>query len=224
MQDPRTLASIWAAKGTAAASRLLGRGGGTAASGLVGLQLQPALIRSLAGQLGHGCIVITGTNGKTTTSALIAGAAREAGLDPLANASGSNLLRGVASTLALATGPDGRLAGGEGRIGVFEMDEAAMTLALADLRPRVVVFTNLFRDQLDRYGEVDAVASRWRRALAAAPSDMRLVLNADDPSVALLGEGRADAVYFGVEGKALGHDAPDHASDALTCLWSRKDG
>src|SRR5688572_2613148 len=218
MADPRTLASVWAAKATAYASRALRRGGGTAASGLVGLWLQPGLIADLATQLGEGCIIVTGTNGKTTTSLLIADAAREAGLDVLANASGSNLMRGVASTLALAAGSDGKLIDPQRRIGVFEMDEAAMTLALPELRPRTVVFTNLFRDQLDRYGEVDAVASRWRDALARAPKDLHLVLNADDPSVALLGEGRENVTYFGVEGKALGHDAPDHASDALTCI------
>src|SRR5688572_5553682 len=109
MADPRTLASIWAAKGAAYASRALRRGGGTAASGLVGLWVQPGLIADLAGQLGEGCIIVTGTNGKTTTSLLIANAAREASLDVLANASGSNLMRGVASTLALAAGTDGRL-------------------------------------------------------------------------------------------------------------------
>jgi UDP-N-acetylmuramyl tripeptide synthase len=220
MTHPRTIASVWAAKGTAYASRALRRGGGTAASGLVGLTLQPGLIAELASQLGEGCVIVTGTNGKTTTSLLINNAARESGLDVLANASGSNLMRGVASTLALAAGPDGRLLDPEQRLGVFEMDEAAMTVALPHLKPRAVVFTNLFRDQLDRYGEVDAVASRWRAALARAPKDLHLVLNADDPSIALLGEGHdsGSLTYFGVEGKALGHDAPDHAADALTCL------
>jgi UDP-N-acetylmuramyl tripeptide synthase len=218
MTHPRTLASVWAAKGTAYASRALRRGGGTAASGLVGLWLQPSLIADLAGQLGEGCVIVTGTNGKTTTSLLIANAAREAGLDVLANGSGSNLMRGVASTLALAAGPDGQLESADHRLGVFEMDEAAMTLALPHLKPRAVVFTNLFRDQLDRYGEVDAVASRWRDALARASKDLHLILNADDPSVAMLGEGRDHVTYFGVEGQALGHDAPDHAADALTCI------
>ncbi|HEX5396939.1 MAG TPA: MurT ligase domain-containing protein [Candidatus Limnocylindria bacterium] len=217
MADPRTLASVWAAKGTALASRALRRGGGTAASGLVGLWLQPGLIGDLASQLGEGCIVITGTNGKTTTSSLIAGAAKAAGFDVLANASGSNLVRGIASTLTLAAGSAGRIAEPEHRIGVLEVDEATIPLVLPQLKPRVAVFTNLFRDQLDRYGEVDAVASRWRDALAQAPSDLRLVLNADDPSVASLGEGRDGVVYFGVEGKKLDRGAPEHASDALSC-------
>ena len=186
MAAARTLASVWAAKTTAIASRKLRRGGGTAASGLVGLWLNPGLISDLAAQLGQGSIVITGTNGKTTASLLINETARAAGLSPLANASGSNLTRGIASALALAVDVDGGLDEAERRLGVFEVDEATISLALPQLRPRVAVFTNLFRDQLDRYGEVETVAARWREAIAAAPPGLRLVLNADDPAVASL--------------------------------------
>jgi len=217
MTAARTLASIWAAKGAAKASRALRRGGGTAAGGLVGLWLNPGLISDLASQLGHGCAVITGTNGKTTTSLLISETARAAGLEPLANGSGSNLTRGIASALAMAVDADGGLDEAERRLGVFEVDEAALTQALPELRPRVAVFTNLFRDQLDRYGEVEAVVSRWRDVLAGAQSDLHLVLNADDPSVASLGEGRDNVTYFGVEDRKLHTGAPEHASDALFC-------
>jgi lipid II isoglutaminyl synthase (glutamine-hydrolysing) len=213
----RTLASIWAAKTAAKASRTLHRGGGTAAGGLVGLWLQPGLIRGLAAQLGHGCVTVTGTNGKTTTSLLISETARAAGLLPLANASGSNLARGIASTLAMATDTDGKLERADQRIGVFEVDEATLTQALPDLQPRVAVFTNLFRDQLDRYGEVEAVATRWRTVVASAPADLRLVLNADDPAVASLGENRDNVTYYGVEDRKLNHGTPEHASDALFC-------
>jgi lipid II isoglutaminyl synthase (glutamine-hydrolysing) len=184
---------------------------------LVALWLQPGLVADLVRRLGKGSIVITGTNGKTTTSLLIASAARAAGLRPLANASGSNLMRGIASTLALAAGPDGMIAGAEDRLGVFEVDEAALTLVVPELRPRVALFTNLFRDQLDRYGEVDAVAARWRRLLAGASPDLRVVLNADDPAVASLGETREDVIYFGVEDRTLDRGQPEHASDALNC-------
>jgi lipid II isoglutaminyl synthase (glutamine-hydrolysing) len=213
----RTLASIWAAKTAAKASRALHRGGGTAAGGLVGLWLQPGLIRDLAAELGQGSIVITGTNGKTTTSLLISETARAAGLIPLANGSGSNLARGIASTLAMAADANGGIDGADQRFGVFEVDEATLTQALPDLLPRVAVFTNLFRDQLDRYGEVEAVASRWRDVIIAAPKALRLVLNADDPAVASLGEGRDEVTYFGVEDRKLHHGAPEHASDALFC-------
>jgi UDP-N-acetylmuramyl tripeptide synthase len=211
------MASVWAAKATAIASRRLKRGGGTAASGLVGLWLEPDLIGRLASQLGHGSVVVTGTNGKTTTSLLISAAARAAGLEPLANPSGSNLTRGIASALALEADGTGSIAGGDHRIGVFEVDEATIAPALPELRPRVVVFTNLFRDQLDRYGEVETVAALWRKALATAPAGLHLVLNADDPAVASLGEGRQNVTYFGLEDRRLHSGAPEHASDALFC-------
>jgi UDP-N-acetylmuramyl tripeptide synthase len=217
MTAPRTLASVWAAKSATMASRALGRGGGTAVGGLVGLRVQPSLVRDLAGQLGHGCIVVTGTNGKTTTSRLIAETASAAGLLPLANASGSNMMRGIASTLALAVDPSGGLPDASRRLGVFEVDEANIPLALPELRPRAAVFTNLFRDQLDRYGEVEAVAALWREALKRVPDGITLVLNADDPAVASLGEGRQHVIYFGVDDADLDKGAIEHASDALNC-------
>jgi UDP-N-acetylmuramyl tripeptide synthase len=216
MPGPRTLASVWAAKSAALASHALGRGG-TAVSGLVGLRVQPALIEDLAGQLGHGCVIVTGTNGKTTTSRLISEIARNAGLLPLANSSGSNLMRGIASTLAQAADAQGGLPDAERRIGIFEVDEATIPLALPALRPHAVIFTNLFRDQLDRYGEVEAVAALWREALSKAAPDLSLVLNADDPTVASLGEGRQNVLYFGVDDPKLDRGAIEHASDALNC-------
>jgi UDP-N-acetylmuramyl tripeptide synthase len=180
--------------------------------------LQPRLIGELASQLGHGSIIVTGTNGKTTTSLLLSGTARAAGLKPLANASGSNLVRGLASTLAQAANHDGRIVDAQERLGVLEVDEATVPLVLRDISPRAIVFTNLFRDQLDRYGEVAAVAALWRSMLEKTPQDVHLVLNADDPAVASLGEGREHVTYFGVEDRKLDKGSPDHASDALNCV------
>ncbi len=217
MPNARTLASIWAAKAAAKSSRTLRRGGGTAASGLVGLWLNPGLIREISQQIGAGCVVITGTNGKTTTSLLIRETARTAGLLPLANSSGSNLARGLASALTMAVDRNGGLEDAERRLGVFEVDEATITQALPELGARVAVFTNLFRDQLDRYGEVEAVAARWRAVIANASPELHLVLNADDPAVVSLGDGRDRVTYFGVEDRELDGGAPEHASDALFC-------
>src|SRR5690606_30705571 len=148
-------------------------------------------------------VIVTGTNGKTTTSLILSDTARAAGLKPLANGSGSNLVRGLASTLALATGSDGRIEDAAERLGVFEVDEATVPLVLRDLNPRAIVFTNLFRDQLDRYGEVAAVAALWRTMLQSKPADTHLVLNADDPAVASLGDGRDNVTYFGVDDRKL---------------------
>ena len=183
----------------------------------MGLAIEPRLVTELAGGLGRGSIVVSGTNGKTTTASIVAAAARKAGLTAVANASGSNLMRGIASALAQRAGVMGEMPDGTDTIGVFEVDEAALPQALRDLQPRVAVITNLFRDQLDRYGEVEAVADLWRGALAGAPSTLTLVLNADDPTVASLGEGRERVLYFGLDDPALDRGCLEHASDALTC-------
>jgi UDP-N-acetylmuramyl tripeptide synthase len=161
---------------------------------------------------------VTGTNGKTTTSHLIGEIARASGLQPLANTSGSNLMRGIAGALTSVAGIDGRIEDSPDRIGVFEVDEAVLPHAIEALRPRVTVFNNLFRDQLDRYGEVEAVAALWRDTLARTSHEMTLVLNADDPAVASLGESkRYPAVYFGVNDPALNRGCQEHAADARTC-------
>jgi UDP-N-acetylmuramyl tripeptide synthase len=218
MSGLRSTAAVLAAKAAAYGSRRLGRGGGTALSGLVGLQLEPRLVDQLAPQLGLGSIIVTGTNGKTTTSMLIAESVKQAGHSPVANASGSNLLRGIASTLALASSAAGRIPDAANRLGVFEVDEATVPLLVDSLNPRAIVFLNLFRDQLDRFGEVDAVAALWRSMVAKLPTATTLVLNADDPAIALLGDVREKAVYFGVNDAGLGSKDLEHASDSRSCL------
>lgn len=214
----RTRAAVLAGKAAAAASRLLRQGGGTAVAGLAAERIDSQIVRRLGSTLGHGCIIVTGTNGKTTTALMLSRAAALAGLRPLHNRSGSNLMRGLAASLvAEARGP-GRIPDAADRLGVFEVDEATVPHAVQALAPRAVVFNNLFRDQLDRYGEVDAVAAIWQRTLEAAPPTMAAVLNADDPSVATLAasvSGRC--LFFGVDDPSAGIAAPEHAADARTC-------
>ena len=183
----RTSAAILAGNAAGAASRVLGRGGGTSIAGIVAERIDPQIVRRLAAQAGHGAIAVTGTNGKTTTSLMLNRIAREAGLSPLHNQSGSNLMRGVAATLVRSASLDGRIARAKDRLAILEVDEATLPAIAATVAPRAIVFTNLFRDQLDRYGEVDTVAQAWQRALARAPRETTLVLNADDPAVAHLG-------------------------------------
>ncbi len=202
-----------------AATRRLGRGGGTALPGLVATTLAPDLVAALGGQLGHGAVTVTGTNGKTTTTRLLAAAASRAGLRPFTNSSGSNLVRGIVSAYVEQADGEGALEQREQRLGVIEVDEAAMPAVFASLRPRVAVFLNLFRDQLDRYGEVDSVAEGWRGALAEAGEATTLVLNGDDPAVALLAEaGGARVVTFGLEDRSVALDGVEHAADARFCL------
>ncbi len=247
--DLRLAAAVAAARLAGAASRALGRGGGTALPGLVAERIAPDLLERLSAQLPRGAIVVTGTNGKTTTSHMLARILATAGQVPLRNASGSNLARGIATSLAGQADHLGRVHVSPQTVGLFETDEAALARVVPAVRPRLVVVTNLFRDQLDRYGEVDAVAAVWRTALervrtsppavphrsptgthpALPPGDgsaagPTLVLNADDPTVASLGDafglqhaGAGASMFFGIADERLGGPGTEHASDAKTC-------
>ncbi len=213
---PRDRAAVLLGSLAGEAARRLGRGGGTALPGLIATSVAPGVTARHARMPGAGSVVVTGTNGKTTTAHLLAGIARAAGLDPIANRSGSNLERGIVSAYLDAL--DGAAAGGTPRLGVLEVDEAALPGLLPALRPRAALFLNLFRDQLDRYGEVDSVVEGWREMLLADGSGLALVLNADDPPIAGLAEiGRGDIVTFGIEDRAVALEADEHASDARFC-------
>jgi lipid II isoglutaminyl synthase (glutamine-hydrolysing) len=183
-----------------ALSRRLHLGGGTSIAGIVAQRLYPDIIEHLSTQLQQGSILVTGTNGKTTTSGFIAAILSDAGLRVWRNREGSNLLRGIAGALVIRTQPNGKLRRSGQAISIFEVDEAVMPQAVQTIPTRVAVFTNLFRDQLDRYGEVDSVLEHWQRAISALPAETTLVLNADDPTVADLGRAFAGRViYFGIE-------------------------
>ncbi len=213
--------AIWAGKAAAAASRVSGRGGGTAIAGLAAERFDPQIVRHLASQARAGAIAVTGTNGKTTTSLMLSRIATAAQLRPLHNRSGSNLMRGVAAMLVEEATIAGSIPDASRRLAILEVDEATLPAIVDAVQPRAIVFTNLFRDQLDRYGEVDTVAKSWERALAATATDTAptLVLNADDPAVAHLGRGReAQALYYGVDDASAGGSSDEHASDFRTCL------
>lgn len=187
-----------------ALSRRLHLGGGTTIAGIVAQRLYPDIVGHLAAQLEHGSVVVTGTNGKTTTSGFIAAILRDAGLRVWHNREGSNLMSGLASALVIRALPTGNLRGKGRAISIFEVDEAIVPQAVQAIPPRVAVFTNLFRDQLDRYGEVDSVAARWREAVRTLPASTTLVLNADDPTIAHLGElSMGQVLYFGVDDPSL---------------------
>ncbi|MBI3998784.1 MAG: DUF1727 domain-containing protein, partial [Armatimonadetes bacterium] len=180
--------------------------------------LAPGIIPDLTGRLSRGAVLISGTNGKTTTARLLGGILDAAGLVVIHNRAGANLLSGIASALVEHTTPGGRP---QGDIGLFEVDEATLPAAVEATRPRVVVLLNLFRDQLDRYGEIDLIADRWRRALAALPSDGVGVLNVDDPLVADVGRTfGGQTLGFGLDESPAGLPAsrtPEHAADSRYC-------
>jgi lipid II isoglutaminyl synthase (glutamine-hydrolysing) len=196
---------------------------GTALPGMVAERVWPDALSTLAGQLGA-TILVVGTNGKTTTSGLIAEIVRGSGQEPIANRSGANMRQGIVTTLVRASDLHGRLRhGDEGhRDAVLEVDERALGQILPELGPSVIVATNLFRDQLDRYGEADAIVDDWAAALAGAAEGSILVHCADDPRLAMLAS-RMDlpSVTFGLAAMPTDRDqgsTPDDAvADPVAC-------
>ena len=199
---------IAAARGVAALSRRLGVGGGTTIPGRLLADFDRGAIDRLAARLAAGTAVVSATNGKTTTTAMAAEILRPR--HRLAhNAAGANLVSGIASTL---------LAAGDAELGLFEVDEAALPELVRRLQPKAVCLGNLFRDQLDRYGELELVAERWRDAMKALPTDATLVNNADDPQLAAVSEGRAESVAFGLDDPHVARPSLQHAADSKYCV------
>jgi len=199
------------ARGVGRLSRLRG-GGGTSAPGKVLMRLDPGAVGSLARRLGRGSAMVSATNGKTTTTAMAASILEGSGISIVSNQAGANMAGGVATALLDASSAGGRI---DGELGLFEVDEMWLSTLAAQIEPRVIVLGNLFRDQLDRYGELESIADSWQAVLAASPAT--LVLNADDPLIADLGRDRSGVVYFGVEDDGMRLDGLAHASDAKHC-------
>ncbi|HEX8120040.1 MAG TPA: MurT ligase domain-containing protein [Solirubrobacteraceae bacterium] len=209
--------AVAAARAAGALSRRTGRGG-TSLPGKVLLRLEPEAIGTLAARLPQGSGVISATNGKTTTAAMVAKIMERRGTSLVHNRAGANMAGGVASALL----------GARGDMGLFEVDEFWLDRVVPQLRPRAVLLANLFRDQLDRYGELEIIADRWA-ALVGRMEGTALVLNADDPAVADLGTDRAAAgaapfgtagggvTYFGVDDTSVALPGLPHATDAKHC-------
>ncbi len=196
--------AVIAGRTAGALSRRFHLGGGTSIVGVVAQRVYPEIVEHLATELEHGSVMITGTNGKTTTSSFIAAIMRDDGLRVWRNREGSNLIGGVASSLVIRAQPDGHLRRSGKAISILEVDEAALPRLVQAIPPRVVVFTNLFRDQLDRYGEVNSIITLWKQAITNLSPDTTLVLNADDPTIAQLGELFSGKVlYYGIDDLSL---------------------
>jgi UDP-N-acetylmuramyl tripeptide synthase len=208
----RLAAGVAAAKAVGTLARTAGRGGGTSLPGKVLTRVEPHAIARLARRLERGTVVISATNGKTTTAAMVASILERTGAKLVHNRAGANMAGGVASALADASRRGGRALTGD--LGLFEVDEFWLGPVVEELQPRAMLLANLYRDQLDRYGELETIADRW----AAVVKDRAgLVLNADDPLVADLGRHAPAPAYFGVEDDSLALPELQHASDSKHC-------
>ena len=201
-------ANVLVARAAGRLSRLAGAGGGTTFPGKLLNTLDPAAMGRLAARLPSGSAIVSATNGKTTTAAMVAEILGER-IGLAHNAAGANLLSGVASTLLTASSAE---------MGLFEVDEAALPEVARRIQPRVLSLGNLFRDQLDRYGELELVAERWRAAVRELPQEAVLVVNGDDPQVGDLARERHGSVVFGMDDPERGSTGLQHAADSKWCV------
>jgi UDP-N-acetylmuramyl tripeptide synthase len=211
-----TVTWLWEslARAVRALSRRVGRSGGTTLPGRLLMRADPGALPRMAARLEGGAVLVSATNGKTTTSAMVAAVLERGGRAVVHNRAGSNMGWGVATAL-LDAGRE------PGQLGLLEVDEGWLPRVAEAVRPRTYLLSNLFRDQLDRYGELEVLADRWAELVAAEATDpsrdVRFVLNADDPLVADLGRGHEGAVYFGLSDDDQALPELQHAADSKHC-------
>jgi UDP-N-acetylmuramyl tripeptide synthase len=196
------------ARAVAGVSRLAGAGGGTTLPGKLLWKLDPGAVDRLAARLPHGSALVSATNGKTTTAAMAAEILAPS-VRLAHNRAGANLVSGVASALVAAR---------DAELGLFEVDEAALPEVARRVAPRAVSLGNLFRDQLDRYGELELLAGRWREMARGLSPGATLVANGDDPQLGALAEERAGSVVFGLDDPRHASPELQHAADSKWCV------
>ncbi len=195
--------------------RLLKLGDGSTWPGHIALGLNKNFIKQLLSNSKTKTIIIAGTNGKTTTASLIKTALKNNGKKVFLNKSGANLLNGIASSLIINSDLSGKL---NHDFAIFELDENSLLPLLNQISPDYLILLNLFRDQLDRYGEVNIVASRWAIAVGKLTDQTSLILNADDPLIAFLSKNtNAMTSFFGVKESITENSSLDHAADSNHC-------
>ncbi len=208
----RLILAVWAAKLSAVAGRIFGKKS-SSGPGSVALKICPDLIKILKKNIKEKVIVTCGTNGKTTTNNLLCSALTKSGYGVLCNRLGANMLGGIATAFALECDLFGRF---RADYACLEVDEASTVRVFDHIKPDYVIITNLFRDQLDRYGEIDITAGLLKKALGKADSPV-LILNGDDPLTAQFGHENSKAVYFGVGEKVL--PQTDDTKEGRFCVF-----
>src|SRR5215203_4960875 len=214
LDKARLSAAILAARVAQAASRTLKRGGGTTYPGVLARRVDPKVLAKLSRKLSQGSVAITGTNGKTTTTRMVSDILRSVGVRVANNSTGANLVTGVTATLVSNSSLFGKPSS---EMGLFEVDEASVPKVAAEADLSLLAVLNLFRDQLDRYGELSYTAKVIASAFPILPAGGTVVLNADDPLVASLGRGAKRPVFFGVEDPALDTGTLQHIADSKDC-------
>lgn len=212
--DLRLVSAILLGKIIGSLTKFMG-GGATAAPGLYALKIDAKIIEKLTKNQHINSIVVSGTNGKTTTSRLISDVLSTK-FKIIHNRQGSNLLRGIASTLISQTSLFGKT---HQNLAIWEVDEAILPETLLHVKPKILVLLNLFRDQLDRYGEVDSLRDKWQKSLELLPKSAILIANADDPQICYITQNfKGKVIFFGVNETKLDLPEISHVADIRYCL------
>lgn len=217
----RLALAISAGKLAGASGRFFRIGGGTSLPGMIARRIDPNVLKSVVGASKAKKIVITGSNGKTTTARMVATFADYSGRRVSHNRTGSNMLQGVTSVAVNFADIFGRL---DSDVLLFEIDEGTIPLAVPEIRPDIVLITNIFRDQLDRYGELYSVAKALDKMLESLPETSVILLNGNDPQVANFGQNaKAKRVFFGLESRDVGMPVPEQSADIIRCIHCQED-
>ncbi len=196
-------------------SKMLNKGQGTSLPGLLARKVDPQILNKLAGKLNKGVIVVSGTNGKTTTTRLISSILQEAKFSFVHNRAGANLLSGVTSALLAECSLTGKL---DKDWAILEVDEAMVPKIVKQTNPKIIVLMNLFRDQLDRYGELEKLAKLWKQSIKDLSPEAKVIINADDPLVTSVTKGiKQEVVFYGINSETYSVKKMAHSADSKNC-------
>ncbi|MBC1256155.1 Mur ligase family protein [Trichormus variabilis] len=207
--------AVLVAKSVTFLVRSLRLGAASVLPGSIARRIEPRLLQLLSQQVQNGVIIIAGTNGKTTTALLLCTILENKGYRVCHNSTGANLENGLMTALLDSTNLVGTL---DVDYAILEVDENIVPRVLKPLQPRIILCLNLFRDQLDRYGEVDTISKRWTKVISTLPRETVVIPNADDPTLSLLGQQLPQKVlFFGLNEPEHYLEAIPHAVDSIYC-------
>ncbi len=215
LDNIRLALAIGIAKITTFIVRSLKLGAASVLPGAISLRLYPKILSKLCKQVAEEIIVVIGTNGKTTTSLLLRTILENQGWKVSHNRTGANLINGLITALLEDTNMAGELVTD---FAILEVDENIIPLLLKECKPKIIIGLNIFRDQLDRYGEVDSISLAWQKAISSLPHETIIILNADDPTLSYLGQQLLQQTfYFGLSEPEQYLEEIPHATDSIYC-------